>query len=316
MKASGFYDLPLFRLLPSQEIMKKAFIQLHLSVFLAGFTGILGKLITLNEGLLVWYRLLITVVTLYILFRWQGTLKKLPWREIVPIGATGLIVALHWLFFYGSIKYANVSIGVVCFSLTSLFTAIFDPLINRRRFEPVELLLSLLTLCGILLIFHFDTQYRTGIILGIISAMFAALFTVFNKRLIRKHDTSTITFYELTTGLLGLTLFMPLYLFVFKPVSLLPTGMDIVYLLILAWFCTVLMYLLSMSALKKISPFTVNLCFNLEPVYSIVMAFVLFHENKYLNPAFYAGLGCIILSVVLQMVRVGRSAAKNKLQAH
>ncbi|MDR6569466.1 Threonine/homoserine efflux transporter RhtA [Chitinophaga ginsengisegetis] len=286
--------------------MKKAFLQLHLSVFLAGFTGILGKLISLNEGLLVWYRLLITSVTLYVLFRFQGTFKKLPWKDILPIGSTGVVIALHWLFFYGSIKYSNVSIGVVCFSLTSLFTAIFDPLINRRRFDVAEMLLSMLTLLGILLIFHFDTQYRTGIILGIISAMFAALFTVFNKRLIKRFDTPTITFYELSTGFLVLSLAMPLYLHLFPAPSLLPSSMDLLYLFILAWFCTVLMYLLNMSALKKISAFTVNLCFNLEPVYSIVMAFILFHENQFLNNAFYAGLGCIILSVGLQMLRVVR----------
>jgi len=286
--------------------MKKAFLQLHLSVFLAGFTGILGKLISLNEGLLVWYRLLITSVTLYVLFRFQGTFKKLPWKDILPIGSTGVVIALHWLFFYGSIKYSNVSIGVVCFSLTSLFTAIFDPLINRRRFDVAEMLLSMLTLLGILLIFHFDTQYRTGIILGIISAMFAALFTVFNKRLIKRFDTPTITFYELSTGFLVLSLAMPLYLHLFPTPSLLPSSMDLLYLFILAWFCTVLMYLLNMSALKKISAFTVNLCFNLEPVYSIVMAFILFHENQFLNNAFYAGLGCIILSVGLQMLRVVR----------
>lgn len=286
--------------------MKKAFLQLHLSVFLAGFTGILGKLISLNEGLLVWYRLLITSVTLYVLFRIQGTLKKIPWKDILPIGGTGVVIALHWLFFYGSIKYSNVSIGVICFSLTSLFTAIFDPLINRRRFDVAEMLLSMLTLLGILLIFHFDTQYRTGIIIGIISAMFAALFTVFNKRLIKRFDTSTITFYELSTGFIVLTIAMPLYLYLFPAPSILPSTMDMLYLLILAWFCTVLMYLLNMSALKKISAFTVNLCFNLEPVYSIVMAFVLFHENKFLNNAFYAGLGCIILSVGLQMLRVAK----------
>lgn len=289
--------------------MKKAFLQLHLSVFLAGFTGILGKLITLNEGLLVWYRLLITSITLYILFRLQGTFKKLPWKDILPIGSTGVVVTLHWLFFYGSIKYSNVSIAVVCFSLTSLFTAIFDPLINRRRFDMAEMLLSMLTLLGILLIFHFDTQYRTGIILGIISAMFAALFTVFNKRLIKRFDTYTITFYELTAGFLVLTIAMPFYIHLFPVASLLPSSTDLLYLFILAWFCTILMYLLSMSALKKISPFTVNLCFNLEPVYSIILAFILFHENKSLNNAFYAGLSCIILSVGLQMLRVARGKA-------
>ncbi|MET6998309.1 DMT family transporter [Chitinophaga defluvii] len=284
--------------------MKKAFLQLHLSVFLAGFTGIFGKLINLGEGPLVWYRLGITSFTLYLLFRLQGTLKKLHWKQILPIAGTGMIVALHWIFFYGSIKYANVSIGVICFSLTSLFTAIFDPLITRRKFDAVELLLSALTLSGILLIFHFDSQYRTGILLGIISAMFAALFTVFNKRLIKKYDTRTITFYELTSGFLGLTLLMPGYLYLFPQPSLLPSFTDSIYLLILAWACTVCMYMLSMNALKKISAFTVNLCFNLEPVYSIILAFIIFQENKELNPAFYGGLGCIILSVALQMLRV------------
>jgi drug/metabolite transporter (DMT)-like permease len=287
--------------------MKKALIQLHLSVFLAGFTGILGKLITLNEGLLVWYRLLFTVITLYIIFRWKGMLKKLTFKQIVPIGLTGIVVALHWLFFYGSIKYSNVSIGVVCFSLTSLFTAVLDPLINRYRLDKIELLLSGLTLFGILLIFSFDSQYRTGIILGVFSAMFAALFTIFNKRLIQKYDTPSITFYELATGLLVLSLVMPLYLGAFSTPFQLPSITDLIYLLALSWFCTVWMYMLSMNALTKISPFTVNLTFNLEPVYSIIMAFIIFHENKELTFAFYAGLACILLSVLLQMGRVTNS---------
>lgn len=283
--------------------MKKSLLELHISVFLAGFTGILGKLISLNEGLLVWYRLFFTVITLYFLFRWKGQLKKIPFKQIIPIGATGIVVALHWLFFYGSIKYANVSIAVVCFSLTSLFTALLDPLINRYPLDKTELLLSGITLCGILLIFHFDVQYRTGIILGVICAIFAALFTIFNKRLIRKHDTPTITFYELTTGWLAVSIGLPFYLHYF-PQSLIPSSTDLIYLLILAWACTVCMYLLSMNALKKISPFTVNLTFNLEPVYSIALAFILFKENKQLNPAFYAGLSCILLSVLLQMGRI------------
>lgn len=288
--------------------MKRALLQLHLSVFLAGFTGILGKLITLNEGMLVWYRLLITVISMYILYRWQGMLKKLPAKAILQIGGTGFIVALHWIFFYGSIKYANVSIGVVCLSLMSLFTAIFDPLITRKKFDRMELLLSLLTVFGILLIFHFDTQYRTGIILGIFSAMFAALFTVLNKKLVVMYDAVNITFYELGIGFLGLTLLMPFYLYAFPVASLLPSLPDFGYLLILAWFCTILMYMLMVNALRKISPFTVNLCFSLEPLYSIILAFVIFRENDFLQGGFYAGLALILLSVALQMVRIYRQS--------
>ena len=260
--------------------------------------------------MLVWYRLLITVVTMFVLFRWQGKLKLLPWNAVLRIGGTGFIVAMHWVFFYASIKYANVSIGVVCFSLTSLFTALFDPLINRRRFDTVELLLSMLTLAGIVLIFHFDTQYRTGIILGIISSMFAALFTVFNKRLVVKYDTPNITFYELGVGWLGVSLLMPFYLQAFPVESMIPSGMDALYLLLLSWFCTVLMYTLSMNALQKISAFTVNLCFNLEPLYTIILAFVIFRENEMLHGGFYAGLGLILLSVALQMLRVVRQARR------
>ncbi|PUZ27233.1 Threonine/homoserine efflux transporter RhtA [Chitinophaga costaii] len=294
--------------------MRKALLQLHLSVFLAGFTGILGKLIALNEGLLVGYRLAITAVSLWLLFYFQGALRKLTWREIASIGGTGVIVALHWLFFYGSIKYANVSIAVVCFSLTSMFTAILEPIILRRRPDVVELLLSALTLVGILLIFHFDVQYRTGIILGIISAAFCALFTIFNKIQLRTYDSKTIILYELTVGAAVFTLAMPLYLHVFPVASVLPAKIDWVYLFILSWACTICMYLLSMNALTKISAFTVNLTFNLEPVYSIIMAFILFHENKVLHYSFYVGLGCIILSVILQMLRVSGESRRSRLK--
>lgn len=287
--------------------MKKPLLQLHLSVFLAGFTGILGKLITLNEGLLVWYRLLITVISLFFLFRWKGMLSKLSFKQLVPIGLNGVAIAMHWLFFYGSIKYSNVSIGVVCFSLTSLFTAVLDPIISRRRFDVRELLLSGITLLGITLIFHFDSQYHTGIIMGIISSVFAALFTIVNKKLLTKYDSPSITFYELLVGFAVLSLFMPLYLQVVDTPFMLPSTPDLVYLFILSWACTICMYLLLMAALKKVSSFTTNLTFNLEPVYSIIIAFMLFHENKQLSPAFYAGLGCIILSVFLQMRMVTKS---------
>ncbi|WP_343688190.1 DMT family transporter [Chitinophaga sp.] len=287
--------------------MKKPLLQLHLSVFLAGFTGILGKLISLNEGLLVWYRLLFTVISLFILFRWKGMLSKLSFRQLVPIGLNGVAIAMHWLFFYGSIKYSNVSIGVVCFSLTSLFTAVLDPIISRRRFDVRELFLSGITLLGIVLIFHFDSQYHTGIVMGIISSIFAALFTIVNKQLLTQYDSPSITFYELLVGFLVLSMFMPMYLGVLNQHFLLPSATDLIYLLVLSWACTVCMYMLLMAALKRVSSFTTNLTFNLEPVYSIIIAFILFHENKQLSWAFYAGLGCIILSVFLQMRRVART---------
>jgi drug/metabolite transporter (DMT)-like permease len=180
--------------------MKKAFLQLHAAIFLAGFTGILGRLITLNEGLIVWYRMLFSTIGLYALLKLSGREVKLPATGKLALLGVGAIVALHWVFFYGSIKYANVSIGLVCFSAVGFFTALIDPLITSRRVQPMELMLGLLVMLGIYLIFHFDRQYQTGIVLGVISSMLAALFTTLNKRLLSLHGTDTVTLFEMTGG--------------------------------------------------------------------------------------------------------------------
>ena len=141
--------------------MKKAFLQLHIAVFLAGFTGILGRLITLNEGMIVWYRLLLTAATMWILFGFMKKLQKIPLIDIIKISAVGFIAAMHWVTFYGSIKYSNVSVSLVCFSAISFFTALFEPVILKKKMNWTELLLGLITLSGIYIIFHFDTHYKT-----------------------------------------------------------------------------------------------------------------------------------------------------------
>lgn len=284
--------------------MRKALIQLHIAVFLAGFTAILGKLITLNEGLLVWYRLFITVVTLGFILFLRKKIQRLAAKDMLKIFGVGAIVAIHWVTFYGSIKYANVSVALVCFSATGFFTAFFEPLILRRRLAIIEVLLGMLAIAGIYIIFNFNPQYKTGIIFGIISAMGSALFPIFNKRLVERFSPGILTFYELGGGLIALTLLVPLYLYQFPATYYLPTTSDWLWLLVLAWFCTVLSFDLQLNALKKISAFTANLTYNLEPVYGIILAFIFFKENKELNQHFYIGVGLIFLAVVLQMIRV------------
>jgi drug/metabolite transporter (DMT)-like permease len=284
--------------------LRKAFIQLHIAVILAGFTGVLGRLITLNEGLLVWYRLLISAVTLWILFYFTRKLRSIPLREFAKIFGVGLIAALHWVTFYGSIKYSNVSVALVCFSSIGFFTAVFEPLVFRKKIDPKEMLLGLMVIGGIYIIFHFDPQYKTGIIIGIISALLGSLFPIFNRVLLRIHSTETVTVYELSGGLLALSAILPLYLYLFPADHLVPTVPDFWWLMILSWFCTVLAFQLSMSALKKISAFTVNLTYNLEPVYGILLAFVIYQENKELGSSFYVGLSVIILAVALQTLDV------------
>lgn len=289
--------------------MKKAFIQLHTAVFLAGFTGILGKLIHLNEGLLVWYRLCISAATMWLLFTITGQLKRISAKDMLRITGIGLIAALHWVTFYGAIKYANVSVALVCFSAVGFFTAILEPLLLKRPFLWREVLLGLMVMAGIYIIFHFDPQYKTGIVIGVISAILGSVFPIYNRQLMQRMNAATLLTWELTGGLVVLTLLFPFYNHYFPAAYYLPSASDWLWLLVLSWGCSVWAFQLSANALKKISAFTVNLTYNLEPVYGIVLAFVLFNENKYLNASFYIGLSIIILAVVLQTIRVYRQKA-------
>lgn len=284
--------------------MKKAFLQLHIAIFLAGFTGILGRLITMNEGMLVWYRMLFTIIALWLIIYFTRKMESISGRELFRLYIVGAIVALHWVFFYGSIKYANVSIGLVCFSAVGFFTALIEPLILKRRINLVELFLGLMVMLGIWFIFHFDPRYKTGIILGIISSLLATFFTVFNKILLQRHSAMQVTLHELTGGWISLTALLPLYLYFFPVQQLLPSWSDTGWLLVLSLFCTVLAFNLSMNALSKISSFTVNLSYNLEPIYGILLAFLVYREDRELEKGFYIGIGIILFTVIMQSLRI------------
>lgn len=286
--------------------MKKALIQLHIAVFLAGFTAILGKFITLNEGLLVWFRLLITVITLGAILYFKKQLLRIPFKDLLKIFGTGAIVAIHWVTFYGSVKYANVSVALVCFSASGFFTAFFEPLIIKRKISFIEVGLGLIAIAGIYIIFDFHPQYTLGIIFGIISAIGSSIFPIFNKKLLLTYSPKILTLYELGGGLLALTILVPFYLMQFKALYYFPSGSDWLWLLVLAWLCTVISFDLQLNALKKVSAFTASLTYNLEPVYGIILAFIFFKENENLNPAFYFGVALILLAVVLQMLRIRR----------
>lgn len=298
--------------------MRTAFIKLHISILLAGFTGVLGKLIQLAEVPLVWYRVLFTAVLFIGFMLISGKLKPIPVREILRISGAGLLLILHWIFFYGSIKYANVSVGVVCFALTGFFTALMEPVIEGKKISPREVAYSLLTLLGIALIFHFDTRFRTGIILGVISAFMAASFTIANKRVGRTHSSTTILLYEMIAGFVFLSLILPPYLALFPQAGLVPSAMDLVYLFLLSSLCTIGMYLLQLQALRKISAFTVNLSYNLEPVYSIALAVLFLGEASEFSLSFSVGLGLICASVLLQTLSAMRQrppeAVRNSLR--
>jgi drug/metabolite transporter (DMT)-like permease len=291
--------------------MRKAFFQLHLSILLAGFTGILGKLIQVNEAWLVWYRLLLTVITIGLIQLFVGSKHSL---KLVPVQRKntlhyiliGLVVGVHWITFYGAIKYSNVSVALVSFSTLGFFSAILEGPVLKKKINLTEMMLGLLSVLGVSLIFAFDYRFQKGILFGLISAFLAALFTVLNKKFGNSHPPFTVTAWEMIGGLAAVTLILPLYLSVFDLSWQIPKEFDWLWLVVLAWFCTIWSFRLSLSALRIISPFTVNLSYNLEPVYGILMAFAFFHENKDWTIYMTAGILCIAVAIIWQMVRVWR----------
>ena len=281
--------------------MRKAFFQLHIAVFLAGFTGILGRLISLNAGMIVWYRLFLTTATMAVLFGLMNKLRKIPLRDILKIGAVGFVAAMHWITFYGAIKYSNVSIAFVCFSSVSFFTAIFEPLILRKSINWTEMLLGLMTIAGIYIIFRFDSQYKTAIIIGLVSAVLGALFPIYNRQFLKRVNVETMLTWQQLGGLITLSAVLPFYLQRFPVKSFVPGVEDFLWLLVLSWFCSVIAFQFSSNALKRLSAFTVNLTYNLEPVYGILLAFVVYHENKLLSKWFYAGFAVIATALVIHI---------------
>ncbi len=282
--------------------IQKAFIQLHLSVMLAGFTGLFGKLITLNEVDIVWYRMLFTSIILLV---FTG-LPQVERKKLLQLGGCGALLGLHWMLFYGSIKASNVSIGVICYSLVGFFTAIIEPIIYRKKISTIEILFSLITVLGLLCIFSFDARYRYGISIGVLSSFVAALYGVCNKKVSVGVKTRTVLFYQMSAGLVVVSMIIPLYLMLFpahQDVLVIPEGSNLWWMLCHALFCTVAMYILQIQALRTLSAFTVNLTYNLEPCYTIAIAFIVFHEARELNFSFYIGIALILISVILQTWR-------------
>ncbi|MCL6524001.1 MAG: DMT family transporter [Thermoflavifilum sp.] len=280
--------------------LHRAMIKLHTAILLAGITGPLGRLISLPAEALVWYRLALSLpLFAAISFYYQKPFPQFTRQQWTMLWINGVLIGMHWICFFASIKYSNVSVALVCFSTSSLFTALLDPVVNRQRqLQWRQVMLSLLALAGILVLFRFNTQYRMGIALGLLAAILSALFTLLNEKPAQHIPARTLSMYELLFAWLTLTLISPWY--VHLQGFFWPQKADWLYLLILSWLCTVLAFTLSLDALRHISPFTINLSYNLEPIYGILIAFALFHENRMLNFSFYIGFSCILLSVLMQ----------------
>jgi drug/metabolite transporter (DMT)-like permease len=284
--------------------MKKALLQLNAAVFLWGFTGVLGELITLNETWLVWYRLLITVISLWLLYGIQKKIQKLPPSSVLYIGLIGTIQALHWVCFYGSIKYSNVTISLTCLSTSALLSSLLEPLVLKKRFDPFEIILGLFAIAGIVVIYNTHLNFSVGIVIGLLSALLTVIVSVLNKKMIDTYEPESITLYQLTGGFVGLSILLPLYNYLFKVPLAAPEPLDWLWLVILSWVCTIFTFFLYIRSLKSVSAFTMNLTLTLEPVYGIILAFLLFHENKEFNNWFYLGFALIVIAVALHTARI------------
>ena len=277
-------------------------LRLHLSILIAGFTGILGKLIELDSFALSGYRSLFTAAMFFCFLLLTKSLIKIPASHCIKIVALGMLLGIHWIFFYGSIKFANVSIAVVCLSSMGFFTSLLEPLFLKRKLQIKEIIYSLISIIGILFIFKFDSQYRLGIIIGFISAFLASTYTILNKKFVVSYNVKTLLLYEMLGASIFFILCTPIYINILSFERLIGTQSDYIYLLLLSSVCTIGLYLLQISVVKVISAFTVNLSYNLEPIYSIILAMIIFKEGKELNFSFYVGLLLIILSVALQTI--------------
>lgn len=289
-----------------QTIKNRALLKLHLSVLVAGGTGLFGRLVSLQEIPLVWYRLMLTTLLFIPILYFQKKLHFLPKSQALKLMGVGAILGVHWVFFYASIQASNVSIGVICMALLGMFTAIIDPIVNKHKFYGKEFLLSSLSLLGLILIFHLDTRYRLGIILGTVAQILAALFSVYSKKVItaeKEIPTTSVVLYEMLGGFICISMILPMAIQMNPSLPVLPQPIDWLYLLILALVCTIGQYLLQFAALKHVSTFTMNLTYNLEPIYSIILAMIIFHESRELNASFYIGLTLIIISVIIQDLR-------------
>jgi len=292
--------------------MKNALIRLHIAVILWGFTGVLGQAITLDSTMLVWWRLLITTVSLWLLYALRGRLTLLPMRAILRIGGIGTLLALHWVCFYASIKLANVTIALTCLSTAALFSSVVEPLLLRRKFDPVEGVLGLFAIAGIFIIYRTNLHYSAGIAVGLLASIFTVLVSVLNKKIVDDYPGEQLALYQLSGGFVGLTLLLPLFHYFFGEAWRSPTPWDWGWLLVLSWVCTIFTYFLYIRALKKVSAFTLNLTLTLEPVYGILLAFAIYHENKDLSPWFYPGFGLIALAVVFHMAHLVRTSRENR----
>lgn len=284
----------------------KAYLQIHTAVLLYGLTGIFGDLISIPKPTLVWWRMGLTVLTFIF---WPGALRgalQLDRKVLLRMIGIGILVAVHWVTFFGAIALTNVSVTLAMLASSSFFTALIEPIITKRKFKSIELILGLMMVPGVALVVGSTDFELLGIFVALFSSMVAVVFSIFNKDLVGKYNPITITTVELGAGFVFLSLLSPLFYGLNPDLPFLPVGWDWLYLSILAFACTSLAYVITLNSMKVLSVFAVNLTINLEPVYSIIIAYFWLNEGDELSLGFYIGASVIIASVFLHPILAKR----------
>lgn len=278
--------------------MKNALLKMHVAVFLWGFTGILGRAISLQEYPLVWYRTGITAIIFYFILHYRKEFVPISRSELLRFARIGSVISIHWVAFYGSIKYANASIALTCLATAGIFTAIIEPIVLKTKFSLKEMSIGFIALIGMYFIYHFEIRYAIGIGLGILASVLSSVFTIMNKKIVNDYPARMVAFYEIGSGFIFLSLLLPIYLYYFPQTRLMPTTSDFGYLFILSLCCTVWGQSLALSALK--TKFIHNHTYGQFGT-SIwhFLAILFYHENKDLGIGFYIGISLIACSVLL-----------------
>ena len=278
--------------------VNKNLLILHFTVIIWGFTGILGNLISISAVQMVWYRVMIASITLFVYFLATKTSLKVSQKQFFQFFFTGSIVAIHWILFFHAIKVSTVSVTLVCLSSFTLFTAILEPLIKKQSILIPDVLIGLIIILGIYLIFKFESQYTEGIILGLSSALASSLFATINSTFVQKSDPKVIGFYELSGAFFWITVYR-IFTQDLQNERFDLSGMDWFYLMILGTVCTALAYVAGVSVMRTLSAFRVALITNLEPVYGIILAFLFFGTKETMSTGFYLGSALILGSIFL-----------------
>jgi drug/metabolite transporter (DMT)-like permease len=286
----------------------KSYLHLHLIVFIWGFTAILGRLITLDALPLVWFRMLFAVVFIFVYIR----IKKIPIaiskKVILKFLVAGLIIALHWFTFFRAIKVSNVSITLACLSTGAFFTSLIEPIFFGKKIVWYEIFFGLIVVFGLSIIFNVEGHYTEGILLALTSAFLSASFAVINSKFVKEYDPTVISFYELSGGVLFFSVFL-LFTNSFNAEFFQLTTSDFVYLLILSSVCTAYAFIASTAVMKFLTPYTVMLTINLEPIYGIILAVLIFKDKEQMSPAFYVGALIILITVILNGIIKSRAKA-------